>query len=192
MSNRKTAAYIIFVSLALVLAAIIGLAIRLNVHKPPVIDSVQASLDDTLALEHSEIKVDSDIITPTNKIDAAPFLIYGSGGWAAIDSNGKTRDSVYDNLWYVCDYKAVPAEGLFVDTTFMDDHSTHFLDIHIIVNRELLAGFGFTRPSEDSSWWWFTDINKKALTPPTPGRPWIITTDTPMVIGVNNGTITIK
>lgn len=64
MSNRKTAAYIIFVSLALVLAAIIGLAIRFNVHKPPVIDSVQASLDDTIVLDHSEIKVDTPFVIP--------------------------------------------------------------------------------------------------------------------------------
>lgn len=64
MSNRKTAAYIIFVALALVLAAIIGVAIRFNIHKPPVIDSVQASLDDTLVLDHSEIKPDTTFVIP--------------------------------------------------------------------------------------------------------------------------------
>lgn len=191
MSNRKTAAYIIFVSLALVLAAIIGLAIRLNVHKPPVIDSVQASLDDTLALEHSEIKVDSDIITPTNRIDAAPFLTFGPGGFT-VYYEGKVKDSVWDDQWYTCNFKSVPQYGLFVDTSIFTDVVSQNVSVLIIRNRRRIAEFSFARPKESSGWYWATIIDKNALTPPTPERPWIITPDTPMVIGVNNGTITIK
>lgn len=187
----KTASVIIIAScIALVLASPLFVK-QTSQSDTGTEDPIQNALNDTLVLDHSEIKADSSMILK----DDTSHLTIGAGGCAIIDSTGKTRDSVRGHQWYLCDYKTVPAQGLFVDTTFMDDHNTQFLDIRIIVNRKLLAGFGFTRPSEDSLWWWFTDIDKKALmaTYPTPYRPRISPSAVDIQLDHSNGNnISIK
>lgn len=177
-SKKETTIAVIFV-VAILLSALPFVS-KKSQPDPEVEAGILRIPDDTLVLDHSEIKAES------------PTIITSLSSGMVAYHEGKVKDSIWDDQWYTCDFKAVPQFGLFVDTSIFTDVVSQNVSVLIIRNRRRIAEFSFARPKESSGWYWSTIIDKNALTPPTPERPWIITSDTPMVIGVNNGTITIK